>query len=404
MKKIFLLLALLPVFSFKTFTTDADIFMGDSITFGNELGALQYTARWPTQYCNDIATYEVNQALSGAAMTPGLNAGRPVFDIASVPGYNSSCRNIFVNYWVNDYLYGGTVASYVAATRVAVDGIIAKGWPAAKIVLCFNYIPESPGTWIDMTHAKAQQWLAGLRSVQQAKGTSFLDFYTLIYNRPDKATYSGDLIHPTAAWNTIMKQYTQTNIEGPSTTLPVTFAGFSGQRQGGTNLLKWTVAQEQNVMRYEITRSEDGIAWTRAGEVATPGNTALQHSYSFADNTPGAGRQLYRLKAVDADGAVKLSNIVVVSGSKGASLSLGGLFPNPASSKLNVVVNAPAKEDVTVSLLDALGRPVKSRKEVIEAGASTLDLNVSDVRAGVYYIQLLSGTSGTPLVERFVKE
>lgn len=166
MKKLLLLFGLLSVFSFKPATTDYDVFFGDSITFGNELGPLQYTARWPTQYCNDVATYEVNGALSGTAITPGLNPSRPVFNIADVPAYQASCRHIFVSYWVNDYLYGGTTAAYAEATTAAVDGIVAKGWPAAKIVLCFNYLPESPGTWVNMTDAKARQWLAALRGVQ----------------------------------------------------------------------------------------------------------------------------------------------------------------------------------------------------------------------------------------------
>ena len=228
MKKIFLFFLLLPFFSFKPTTNDQDIFFGDSITFGNELGTQQYTARWSTQYCNDIPTSEINDALSGASMTPGLNAGRPVFDINQVPAYQSSYRHIFISYWVNDYLNGGTPAAYAAATTKAVNGIIARGWPAAKIVLCFNYLPDTgPSIWPFMTHTIGQQWLAALRSVQQAKGTSFLDFYTPIYNRSDNASYAPDNIHPTAAWNSIMKQYAETNIESPSSILPVTLVNFS---------------------------------------------------------------------------------------------------------------------------------------------------------------------------------
>lgn len=402
MKKLFLLVLLLPVFSFRPATTDTDVFFGDSITFGNELGSLQYTARWPTQYCNDISTYEYNQARSGAAMTAGLNAGRPVFNIADVPGYSASYRHIFVSYWVNDYLYGGTPAAFAAATAAAVDGILAKGWPAAKIVLCFNYLPESPGTWVDMTDAKARQWRAALRGVQQAKGTSFLDFYSLIYNRSDKATYSFDYIHPTAAWNTVMKQYTEANVEGPATPLAVTFAGFSGQRQGATNVLKWTVAQEQDVLRYEVTRSEDGMNWTKTGEVASLGHTTDQRSYGFTDNNAGNGKQLYRIKAIEAGGAVRLSTVVIINGTKSTSLSLGGVFPNPASAKLNLVLHVPAKEAVTVSLLDASGRTIKSRQEAAEAGANTVDLNVPDVKPGVYFVRVAAG--GATAIERFVKE
>ncbi len=404
MKKLFLSVLFLPLFSFLPFTNGEDIFFGDSITFGNELGVQQYTARWSTQYCQAVPTDELNDAYSGAAMTPGLNTGRPVFDVSQVPVYQNSDRHIFVSYWVNDYLYGGTTAAFATATTNAVNGIIAKGWPAAKIVLCFNYLPESPGTWINMTDAKARQWLAALRSVRQAKGTSFLDFYTPIYNRSDKGSYSDDGIHPTAAWNGIMKQYALTNIEAPSSALPVTFASLSGQHQGLSNILKWTVAQEQNVSHYEVTRSEDGMSWTRAGEVESLGNTALQRSYGFTDNGAGVGKQLYRLKVVDADGSVKFSNVIILNGGKAATLSLGGLFPNPAVSKLNVVVSAPEKERVRLSLIDALGRTIQSRQETVEAGANTIDLNLSLVKAGVYFVKIVSEKNSATAIERFVKD
>jgi len=404
MKKLFLFFFLLPCFSFKPTANGKDIFFGDSITFGNELGTDQYTGRWSTQYCRAVPSDEVNDAYSGAAMTPGLNAGRPVFDINQVPTYQSSYRHIFISYWVNDYLYGGTPAAYASATTNAVNGIIAKGWPAAKIVLCFNFLPASPGTWIDMTDAKAQQWLAALRSVQQARGTSFLDFYTLIRNRSDNTTYSPDLIHPTVEWNTIMTQYAETNIEGPTSTLPVTLVNFSGQRQASSTVLNWTVAQEQNVLRYEINRSGDGANWTRAGEVNSLGNAAAQRSYSFVDNSAAAGKQYYRLRTVDQNGAFKFSNIIIVNGVKTSQLSLGGLFPNPVAATLNLVVNAPAKENVTVYLFDVLGRQVKTQQQTIEAGANTVDVNVSRMRSGTYVVKLISENEGVSAVERFVKE
>ena len=248
------------------------------------------------------------------------------------------------------------------------------------------------------------QWLAALHSVKQAKGTSFLDFYTPIYNRPDNATYSTDGIHPTAAWNGIMKQYALTNIEPPSSVLPVTFTGFSGQRQGAVNILRWTVAQEQSIVRYEVLRSDDGINWTKAGEVASLGNIAVQRTYSFTDNTPGGGKQRYRLQSVDANGAVKLSDIIIINGANARVLSLGGLFPNPAAAKLNVVVNAPTKQTLTLSLLDANGHTIKSRQEAVEAGANTVDFGVSDVKAGVYFIKIFSIENGVTAIDRFVKE
>ncbi|HVF96590.1 MAG TPA: GDSL-type esterase/lipase family protein [Flavisolibacter sp.] len=403
MKKFLFCLLLIPFFSFSPTTSDFDVFFGDSITFGNELGPQQYTARWSTLYCNAVPTNEINESRSGASMAPNP-FGRPVFNINDVPAYQPAFRHIFVSYWVNDYLYGTTPAAYATATTTAVNGIIAKGWPAAKIVLCFNFLPESNIEWPYMTHAKAQQWLSALRGVKQAKGTSFLDFYTPIYNRPDKGSYSGDWIHPTLAWNAIMEQYAETSIEGPSSSLPVSIIGFSGQRQGTANALKWTVADEQNISHYEINRSQDGINWTKAGEITSAGNSATQRHYNFTDNNTGTGRQLYRLRAVDKNGTDKLSTIVIISGPKATRLSLESLFPNPVAAKINLVVNAPGKDLLIFEVMDAMGRAVKVQKESIEAGANSVALNVQELRAGAYLIKATSQSSGSMVVERFIKE
>lgn len=404
MKTFFLVLVLLPVLSFRTVNTDNDIFFGDSITFGNELQTQQYTARWPAQYCNAVSTNERNFARSGGAMTPGLNSGRPVFDINEVPAHQPDDAHIFISYWVNDYSYGGTPAAFAAATSAAVDGIIAKGWPAAKIVLCFNYLPASAPNWPYMTDAIAREWLAALRGVQQAKRTSFLDFYTAIYNRPDNASYSGDYIHPTAEWNGIMKQLTQTNIEGPSNTLPASIISFSGQRQGSTTVLKWTVAQEQNVASYDIERSENGSAWTKIGSVNSNGNSIVQRGYSFTDNASNGTKQLYRLKTVDKNGAFKFSNVVVVNSGRPNVLSLGGLFPNPASAKLNVSVDAPAKDNVILQLMDATGRVVSTKNASVEGGSTTLEVNVAGLQNGSYFVKINSVSNHVSAVGRFVKE
>ncbi|MDQ6609380.1 MAG: SGNH/GDSL hydrolase family protein [Bacteroidota bacterium] len=403
MKKLVILFLVVPFFSFMV-TADTNVFFGDSVTFGNELQSEQYTQRWSTQYCNESQTNEINQAGSGAAMTPGLNAGRPVFDVNQVPFYQSSFEHIFVSYWINDFLYNGTPAAYAVATSNAVDGILARGWPASKIVLCFNYLPDSYPVYPGMTHAIALRWLAALKGVQQAKGTSFLDFYTPIYNRPDNATYSNDYIHPTAAWNTIMTQYAETNIVGPSTPLPAKLINFAGQRQGNNNNLKWTVAQEQDVESYEIERSEDGRTWKKAGTIKSLGNSAIQRTYSFIDNAVSGVKQFYRLITVDINGTSNQSNIIILNGAKTNILKLGSLFPNPADSRINLVVDLPSKATVIIDVMDVIGRVVKTQKNSLESGSNTVELNVEELTKGSYFVRVASENDEFSPVINFIKK
>lgn len=403
MKKFAILSFLLPLFSFQGTNTNTDLFFGDSITFGNELYQLQYTDRWSKQYTTAVNTIEGNYAESGASMIPGLVGGCPSFNITGVPSYSPGYEHIFVSYWVNDYLYGATSSAFATATGSAVDGIIAKGWPANKIVLCFNYLPESPGTWVNMTHAKALEWLGALRSVQQAKGTSFLDFYSLIYNRADKATYTEDLVHPSAAWNAIMKDLALTNIETPSVTLPSSLISFSGQSQGNNNILKWTAVEEQNVLHYEVEKSEGGTAWSKIGVVSRAGTSGSQRHYVFTDNNVSGAKQFYRLRTVDRNGAAKLSRIIIITGGMRVSVAtITGLFPNPVKSTLNITLDAPEREDISVSIMDINGRVIKAQKEMAEAGTTTLEVNTGGISSGSYIIKIV-GKNGKTASSRFIK-
>ena len=44
----------------------------------------------------------------------------------------------------------------------------------------------------------------------------------------------------------------------------------------------------------------------------------------------------------------KLSNIVRIKGGKPVSLTIDALFPNPASTLINVLINAPNKDKATL--------------------------------------------------------
>ncbi|HUC82448.1 MAG TPA: GDSL-type esterase/lipase family protein [Flavisolibacter sp.] len=405
MNKLFIVFLLLPLFSYKSTFSGEDIFFGDSITFGNELGPLQYTARWSSQYCAVVPSNEQNYAASGASMIPGLVGGRPSFNPSDVPNYQSSYNHIFVSYWVNDYLYGANPNAFAGRALAAVNGILAKGWPADKIVLCFNYLPESgSSTWPYLTHDIALQWLAALRSVQQNKRTSFLDFYTFIYNHPDKASYSGDGIHPTAAWNAIMKSYALTNIEAPVSTLPVMLQSFSGKSVGAKNILEWTVTQESDLRAYVVEKSVDGRNWLDIGSVNSLGATTQQRTYTFADDNARGLKQLYRLRMVDINGAAKASNIISISGVRPTVLSLAGLFPNPAGNKVNLLVDAPVKENITIMATDAVGRLIKTQRALVDAGSNTVQMDVAGLAKGSYLLRVSCEKDCQPLTIKFVKE
>jgi hypothetical protein len=186
--------------------------------------------------------------------------------------------------------------------------------------------------------------------------------------------------------------------------LPAQLLTFSGLRQGNANQLKWTVAQEQDVLEYEVERSENGASWVTVGKVNSLGNTTAQRSYAFADQSPGGAKQLYRLRQVDRNGSEKLSKIITVTGGKSFVLAINGLFPNPAVDRVQVALTAPAKEIITLLVMDATGRIVRSQKNTVDAGNNTVDVNLTGLSKGTYLLKVNCNKNCEAVSARFIKE
>ncbi|RYZ29561.1 MAG: T9SS type A sorting domain-containing protein [Chitinophagaceae bacterium] len=187
--------------------------------------------------------------------------------------------------------------------------------------------------------------------------------------------------------------------------LPATIVSFSGSRQGNANNLRWTVAQEVDILEYEVERSDNnGTGWYKVGNIVAVGNTTSQHSYGFTDQGITGLKQLYRLRQVDRSGVAKLSTIVSISSAKPTKLVLSSLFPNPAASRLNMVIDAPQKDNILLEVLDAVGRTIKWQKNAVEAGSNTIQLNVSNLAMGTYFIRVSCANNCETTNTKFVKE
>lgn len=83
--------------------------------------------------------------------------------------------------------------------------------------------------------------------------------------------------------------------------LPVTLTSFTATKENNTALLKWATTQETNSDRFEIERSLGGKEWGKIGTVLSTGESNALRNYSYTDNAPLAGENLYRLKMIDKD-------------------------------------------------------------------------------------------------------
>lgn len=91
---------------------------------------------------------------------------------------------------------------------------------------------------------------------------------------------------------------------------PYALLSFTGHRADGSNVLKWEVAAEDSMNRYEVEYGTDSIHFIKVGTITA--NTKESHSYQFVHNS-NSGTSFYRLKQVSATGAFTYSRVVRVA-------------------------------------------------------------------------------------------
>lgn len=190
-------------------------------------------------------------------------------------------------------------------------------------------------------------------------------------------------------------------------TLSTDLLSFAGLREGVVNKLRWTTSSEQNNKGFAVQRSTDGINYTDLGFVnsrATGGNSTDALEYSYTDNNLVGTKQYYRLRQEDLDGRIRLSNVVLIKGNKPVTLSIGGLFPNPASTEVTVILDAPVKDKVTLLIIDVTGKSVIQKAVDVEAGSNTIPVNIGALTNGSYLVKLVCNSNCETAASKFVKQ
>ncbi len=173
-------------------------------------------------------------------------------------------------------------------------------------------------------------------------------------------------------------------------TLPVVLVSFDAVKQSNGVALNWKTQQESNTSFFAIEKSTDGMSYSEIARVAAAGNASTPRSYSYTDAAALKGMAYYRVRIVDLDGKSGLTMVKAVRAT--ASAAKVSLYPNPAVSVANLVVDNPESLAFGVNVFNRNGQLV-ARKNAA-AGATAVALEVSSFPAGDYMIdvQFSNGT------------
>lgn len=172
--------------------------------------------------------------------------------------------------------------------------------------------------------------------------------------------------------------------------LPVTWAGFTAQRQGNGSVdLRWETENETNNEGFHIERSVDGRTFETIGFVAGAGTRAEAQSYFYPDGEAArfTGTILYyRLRQVDFNGEWSYS--VLVSVNPRASSQAFAVRPlRLQAGEWRYAVQAPRAESLRVGLGDAMGRVLDSRQLAVQLGPNEVMFAPPvELPAGIYFL------------------
>jgi hypothetical protein len=167
--------------------------------------------------------------------------------------------------------------------------------------------------------------------------------------------------------------------------MPVNITRFSAQVSGCSAQLSWKAEQEEQMSHYEIETSANGREFSFLG--TTQSVNEPDRIYHF-DLVQGEGTRYYRLKAVEAKRTFDYSRILAVAVKCVETPSIT-LFPNPATSELNV---KGGSEGQYIQIRDVNGRSTLK----LTISGSEMKIDVQDYPTGIYNATIFS-KSGSPM-------
>lgn len=187
------------------------------------------------------------------------------------------------------------------------------------------------------------------------------------------------------------------------TILPIELVKFEGECFNGNVQLLWQTASEKDNNEFIIEKSFNGIDFFAIGKLNGAGISQTLKSYKFIDNTQVEEIQYYRLRQNDYDGKYSQSQIIAVNKScNDLSINSLNVYPNPASSNINIELKLYKKETISFSIYDNTGRLVREENtQTYESGFNTVNIDINNLDQGIYILK--ATTNNKEFVHKIIK-
>ena len=166
--------------------------------------------------------------------------------------------------------------------------------------------------------------------------------------------------------------------------LPLSLYNFKViKKTNGLIRLTWQSDFNDPFTKYLIERSANAVDFNSIGEIIKGELNYL----SFQDQPEGFGDIYYRIREEKINGEVNFSGIVHINSDTTITKS-ANVFPNPVKETFNLYVN-DTDTPYRFFLLGSFGKQIKELSPAIKQ-FNLYTFDVSNVKAGVYYIRIIS--------------
>ena len=139
---------------------------------------------------------------------------------------------------------------------------------------------------------------------------------------------------------------------------PVELSAFNVSVKKNSAQLTWKTVTEVNSSMFEVQRKSVNSDWTKVGEVRAAGNSNSPKEYSFIDRNIKAGKTIYQLKMIDADGSFNYSNEIEVEIEMPKEYGISQNYPNPFNPTTRIDYQLPFDSKVRIELYGITGEKI----------------------------------------------
>jgi hypothetical protein len=340
--------------------------------------------------CAVIAdTLSNNTCIEGPLKKEGLNNQAFLFPVGESGVMRwlqllNATGNFTVEYFKNDphTVSGSAGAGIDHFSKVEYWDVTSTAGSSAKIKLSFAH-PQSGG----VTN------LSGLRVARLINGT-----WEDVGNAGVAGTPGSDgwvSSNAASGFSASSKSFALASAMGQENPLPLSSIQLNATRNGGRIFFTWEIQPELNIDRLELQRSYDGQKYVTV--YYHPADDETKFSYSQPQSTQTA---YYRIVALsDVNIKKYISNIKEIKAEHAKTVIVGS---NRVNNILMLAIYSEKPKTIVLKIFDVTGRMVKSYAQKITEGTKWVQLNVTDLRPGNYFISEVSGSNIISTL-RFVK-